>query len=85
VRDTVVAKVDMDVTYVAMAIHVCCKYLFKVFHLLLTYVASAFIWILNIYVICCSGSTHMLQAYVSNVSSTLHVCYRKCFHIAYVS
>jgi hypothetical protein len=34
VRDTDVEKVDLDVAYVAMAIHVCCKYLFRMFHLL---------------------------------------------------
>jgi hypothetical protein len=47
VRDTDVAKVDMNVTYVTMAIHECCKYLFRMFHLLQTYVASAFIWMLH--------------------------------------
>jgi hypothetical protein len=29
-----VAKVDQNVAHVAMAIHVCCKSLFKMFHLL---------------------------------------------------
>jgi hypothetical protein len=43
VRDTDVAKVDLDAAYVAMAIHVCCKYLFRIFHLLQTYVANVFI------------------------------------------
>jgi hypothetical protein len=39
-----VAKVDRHVAYVAMAIHVCCKRLFKMFHLFfLTYVANVFI------------------------------------------
>jgi hypothetical protein len=46
-----------------MAIHVCCKGLFKMFYLFLMYVASAFIWML-----------HMLQLYVLNVSSYSDVC-----------
>jgi hypothetical protein len=40
-------KVDLDVVYVAMAIHACCKYLFRMFHLLQTYVASDFIRVLH--------------------------------------
>jgi hypothetical protein len=60
-----VTKVDLDVAYVATAIHVCCKYLFRMFHLLRTYVASAFIWSC----ICCSGYIHTLQTYVPNISS----------------
>jgi hypothetical protein len=28
-----VAKVDWDVAYVAIAVHVCCKHLFPMFHL----------------------------------------------------
>jgi hypothetical protein len=79
VHDTDVVKVDLDVAYVAMAIHLCCKYLFRMFHLLQTYVASDFIWML-----------HMLQwlytyVAISNVSSASDVCYRKCFHVASVS
>jgi hypothetical protein len=39
-----VAKVDRDVVYVAMVIHVCYKCLFLMFHLCFrTYVASVFI------------------------------------------
>jgi hypothetical protein len=38
------AKVDQDVAYVAMVVHVCCKLLFLMFHLFFeTYVASVFI------------------------------------------
>jgi hypothetical protein len=29
-----VVKVDQDVVHIAMAIHICCKSLFKMFHLL---------------------------------------------------
>ena len=39
-----VAKVDRNVAYVAMVVHVCCKLLFSMFYLFLqTYVASVFI------------------------------------------
>jgi hypothetical protein len=58
-----VAKVGSDVTYVAMNIHVCCGYLFKMFHLFRTYVA-------DIFSVCCiyySSYTHMLQAYVLKI------------------
>jgi hypothetical protein len=63
-----------------MAIHICCKSLFKMFHLLQTYVAS----VLSECCICCSA-IHMLQAYVSNVLSASDICCRKCFHVVSVS
>ena len=45
-----VAKVDRDVAYVAMVVHVCCTCLFPMFHQFLqTYVASVFIWMLHIF------------------------------------
>jgi len=45
-----VAKVDQDVAYVAMVIHVCCKRLFQMFHLFFqTYVVSVFIGTLNMF------------------------------------
>jgi hypothetical protein len=37
-----VAKVDQDVAYVAMVVHVCCKGLSPMFHL-------CFIWMLQVY------------------------------------
>jgi hypothetical protein len=36
-----VAKVDPDIAHVAVTIHVCCKSLFKMFHLFETHVAIA--------------------------------------------
>jgi hypothetical protein len=68
-RDMDVAKVDLDVAYVEMVIHIYCKYLFRMFHLLQTYVASAFIWML-----------HMLQwldTYVANICSKYFICIRR--------
>jgi hypothetical protein len=45
-----VVEVDRDVAYVAMAIHVYCKRLFKMFQLFFQkYVASVFIWMLHMF------------------------------------
>jgi hypothetical protein len=38
-----IAKVDWNVAYVAMAIHICFKCTFLIFYLYQTYVASVFI------------------------------------------
>jgi hypothetical protein len=53
-----VEKVDQDVAYVAMVVHVCCKRLFQMFYLFFfwTYVASVFIWML-----------HMFHTYIASV------------------
>jgi hypothetical protein len=72
-----VVKVDRDVAHVVIAIHVCCKRLFEMFHLFQTYVVS-------VLSVCCICSTHMLQAYVPNVSSISDVCCSKCFHVSNV-
>jgi hypothetical protein len=66
VHDTDVAKVDLNVTYVAIDIHVCCKYLFRMFHLLQTYVASAFIWMLQ-----------WLYIYVASVYYKCFICFKR--------
>ena len=58
----------LDVAYVALAIHVCCKCMFQIFQLFQTYVAS----VLSGYRICCSVYTHIFL-YV------LDVCCSKCF------
>jgi hypothetical protein len=56
-----VAKVDRDVAYVAMVVHICCKGLFLMFHR--TYVANVFICML-----------HMFHTYVTSVLSGYWVC-----------
>ena len=54
-----VAKVDRDVAYVPMVVHVCCKHLFPdVSSPFQTHVASVFIWML-----------HMFHTYVASVLS----------------
>jgi hypothetical protein len=70
-----VVKVDWDVAYVAMIIHVCCKLLFLMFHLFFKmYVASVFIWIL-----------HMFYTYVASgfISMFVYVLQwlLKCFKV----
>jgi hypothetical protein len=53
------AKVDRNISYVAMAIHVCCKaYVSNVSSIFQTYVESVFIWML-----------HMFHKYVASVLS----------------
>jgi hypothetical protein len=45
-----VARVDRNVAYVAMVIHVCYKLLFSMFLLFFhTYVANVFIWMLHVF------------------------------------
>jgi hypothetical protein len=55
-----VAKVDPDVAHVAMAIYVCCKSLFKMFHLFYTYVGGC---------ICCND-------FVASVFSKRFICFQ---------
>ena len=67
-----IAKVDRDVAYVAMVVHLCCKCLFPMFHMFFQmYVASVFIRML-----------HMFHTYI--VSVLFGCCVRvamvfKCF------
>jgi hypothetical protein len=73
-----VAKVDRDVTYVSMVVHVCCKCPLPMFHLYFrTYVASVFIWMLymfHAYVACIlSGCCLCLQMF-----SSVFRCFFKC-------
>jgi hypothetical protein len=66
-----VTKVDRNVAYVAMVVHVCCKLLFLIFHLFFqTYVANVFIWVL-----------HMFHTYVASVLSGRCVCFTIVFQV----
>jgi hypothetical protein len=64
----------LDIAYVAVAIHICSKY-FSCFKRMLQvlYLDIAYV-----------GYTHMLQAYVSNVSPVSDVFWSKCFYVASV-
>jgi hypothetical protein len=60
-----VVKVDPDVAYIAMVVHICCKLLFLIFYLFFqTYVAIVFIWML-----------HIFHTYVASVLSGCCVCF----------
>jgi hypothetical protein len=48
---TNVAKVDQDVVYVAMGVHVCCKRLSPMFHLVFRHMLQVFFWMLHTYVV----------------------------------
>ena len=65
----------LDVAYVALAIHVCCKCIFQIFQLFQTYVASVVSGVAYAAVaihICCK------RMFV-NVSFISDVCFSKCF------
>ena len=59
-----VAKVDRDVAHVVMAIHVCFKCMFQMFHLFQTYVASVLSG-------CCKSTT--------GCCIYIHACYKHMF------
>jgi hypothetical protein len=62
-----VAKVDQDVAYIAIVVHVCYKCLLPMFHLCFwMYVTSVFIWML-----------HMFHTYVACVLSGCCVCLQR--------
>jgi hypothetical protein len=60
----------LDVAYVAVARHVCCKCIFQMFHMFQTYVTSVLFG-------CCIYFRHMLQASIQEILSVLDV-YCKC-------
>jgi hypothetical protein len=70
-----IIKIDRDVAYVVMAIYVCCKSLFQMFHMFFqTYVASMFIWLL-----------HMFHTYVASVLSRCCICFAWAFQVFFAS
>ena len=80
-----IAKVDQDVAYVAMVVHVCCKRLFPIFHLCFrTYVTSVFIWMLHIFHIYVASvlsgfclCVAMVFKRFSSVHLSSYICYKK--------
>ena len=83
---TDVVKLDRDVAYVAMVIHVYCKLLFSMFHLFVqTYFASVFIWMLHMFhtyvasiLSGCCVYFAMISSVFSRFSSVSNACF-KCF------
>jgi hypothetical protein len=63
-----VAKVDRDVIYVAMVVHICCKGLFPMFHLCFhRYVASVFyLDVAYISHICCKRFIWILRMFCND-------------------
>jgi hypothetical protein len=57
------------VSYVTMAIHVCCKYMFQMFHLLQTYIAS----VLSGCLIYCNRMFQMFHLFRRMSQQALHV------------
>jgi hypothetical protein len=63
--DMDVAKIDRDVAYVAMAIHICCKRLFQMFYLFFRRTLQMCLFE------CCICFTHMLQVFYVGVAYAL--------------
>jgi hypothetical protein len=75
-----VAKIDQNVTYVAIATYGCCKRLFEMFHLFKVHVASVLSE-------CCICFTLDVAVFVLNILSDSVVCCNKflwcckCFYV----
>jgi hypothetical protein len=82
-----VAKVDIDVAFVAMATHVCCKCMFQMLHLFQTYVT-------NISPGCCKSRSRccknrfrcciflqLLHTYVASVCSKYFIYFRRILQV----
>jgi hypothetical protein len=67
-----VAKIDQNVTYVAIATYGCCKRLFEMFHLFKVHVASVLSE-------CCICFMLDVAVFVSNILSDSVVCCNKFF------
>jgi hypothetical protein len=84
VLDICFKRFDMDVAYV---LHICCNNMFQIFHMFQSSVATN--------VSCCKLQvfyldvayifSHMLQAYVLDISSVLDVCCIQVFLVVRVS
>jgi hypothetical protein len=61
-----VAKVDHDVAYVALVVHLCCKHLSLIFHLFFSDICCK-----CVLSGCCICFTHMLQVFHFNVAYVL--------------
>jgi hypothetical protein len=57
----------LDVAYVAIAIHICCKHIFQMFHLFQMYVAAR-LHVASVFISRCN-MFYVFQMYVSYVSS----------------
>jgi hypothetical protein len=68
------AKVDQDIAYVTMVVHICYKCLFSILHLFFQmYVTNVFIWML-----------HMFHTYVTSVLSGCCICLQLFFQVFFM-
>ena len=84
-----VSKMDRDVAHVTMVAHVCCKRLFKMFHLFFqTYVVSVFIWMLHMfytYVVSVLSACCVCLQWFSSVFRCFCKCFRRMFQVLHLS
>jgi hypothetical protein len=78
-----VAKVDLDVAHVAIAIHVCCKSLFNMFHLFQTYVATVLSGCCKSRFRCCIYK-HVASVYFKCFMCFIRMLQVFCLNVAYV-
>ena len=75
-----VAKVDRDIVYVAMVVHICCKRLFPMFYLFFqTYVARVFIWMLHMFYTYVASDLYECCVYLQRFQVFFQV-FLKVFH-----
>jgi hypothetical protein len=79
-----IAKVDPDVAYIAIVIHVCCKRLFQMFHLFSNYVASIFLDVAYVPHKCVASVLSRCCIYLqwlSSIFQVFQICYKSfsCF------
>jgi len=76
-----VVKVDRDVSYVTMFIHVYCNRLFLIFHhCFQTFIVSTFIWMLHLFSHICCKCFYLNVVYICKVFQVSFRCFFfKCF------
>jgi hypothetical protein len=65
----------LNVAYIAMAIHVCCKYIFKCF-ICFRRMLQVFIWMLHMF--------KLLYTYVASVYLKYFICFRPKLQVFYL-
>jgi hypothetical protein len=75
-----VVKVDRDIAYVTMVVHVCCKILFPVFHRFFSDVCCTCVYLNVAYVshICCKCFISTLYMFYNSFKCFFR-CFYKCF------
>jgi hypothetical protein len=76
-----VAKVDPDVAYVAISIHVCYKSLFQMFYLFLYVCCKCFTKMLHTFSHICRKCFYLDVVYVCNGFQVFCKCYRRMLQV----